>query len=422
MEKEKSIKNIRISSKLLIIVFEILLLLIGFYLYNAHDHNYTGDYQMINYYSSEDLPPSLVDSDNDYLLLNNYSEYSNLLKKAKQCGWKDIKYTYDSNFFENNSLIFTEIIYKGIAHLNTELISVNEHSTSVNMEIYINATGDTTGIIGKAYFIPVPKKTTTAKIKYLSDYTYQYEKLIGTIIVLISLITLLSTFLKKSEDESIKGTMLRLLKIIIASIIIIFVCMTALNVYNNANTTIDKPIIYLYPQEDTDITVNLQYSNNITVSYPKYNPNIGWHVLAKPDGNLIDLSTKKNLYSLYYESKSVIKPKIEKDGFVIKGSDASSFLEEKLAVLGLNERESEEFIIYWLPKLEHNKYNYIRFATIDEINNNMSISINPNPNTLIRVLMTYKGLNKPINVEEQKLDTPERNGFVVVEWGGTMIN
>ena len=290
------------------------------------------------------------------------------------------------------------------------------------MEIYINATGDTTDVIGKAYFIPVPKKTTIAKIKYLSDYTYQYEKLIGIIIILISLIALLATFFKKSEDKSIKGTMLRLLKIIIASIIIILLCMTALNVYNNANTTIDKPIIYLYPQEDTDITVNLQYSNNITVSYPKYNPNIGWHVLAKPDGNLIDLSTKKNLYSLYYESKSVIKPKIEKDGFVIKGSDASSFLEEKLAVLGLNERESEEFIIYWLPKLEHNKYNYIRFATIDEINNNMPLSINPNPDTLIRVLMTYKGLNKPINVEEQKLDTPKRNGFVVVEWGGTMIN
>ena len=82
MEKEKSIKNILISSKLLIIVFEILLLLIGFYLYNAHDHNYTGDYQMINYSSSGDLPPSLLDSNNDYLLLNNYSEYSNLLKKG----------------------------------------------------------------------------------------------------------------------------------------------------------------------------------------------------------------------------------------------------------------------------------------------------------------------------------------------------
>lgn len=118
---------------------------------------------MINYSNSGDLPPSLLDSNNDYLLLNNYSEYSNLLKKAKQCGWKDIKYTYDSNFFENNSLIFTEIIFKGIAHLNTELISVNEHSTSVNMEIYINATGDTTDVIGKSIFYSCTQKNNYSK-------------------------------------------------------------------------------------------------------------------------------------------------------------------------------------------------------------------------------------------------------------------
>ncbi len=38
-------------------------------------------------------------------------------------------------------------------------------------------------------------------------------------------------------------------------------------------------------------------------------------------------------------------------------------MEEKLEVLGFYEREEEEFIIYWLPKLEANKYNYIRFAS-----------------------------------------------------------
>lgn len=79
----------------------------------------------------------------------------------------------------------------------------------------------------------------------------------------------------------------------------------------------------------------------------------------------------------------------------------------------------EEFIIYWLPKLESNNYNYIRFATLNEINTNMPLEINPNPNTIIRVLMIFKGLEKPINVEEQKLNTHERKGFVAVEWGGT---
>ena len=51
----------------------------------------------------------------------------------------------------------------------------------------------------------------------------------------------------------------------------------------------------------------------------------------------------------------------------------------------------------------------------------MLLEISPTPDTLIRVLMTYKGLDEPIEVEEQILETPERTGFVAVEWGGTEI-
>ena len=35
--------------------------------------------------------------------------------------------------------------------------------------------------------------------------------------------------------------------------------------------------------------------------------------------------------------------------------------------------------------------------------------------------MTYKGLENPIEVKEQELKTPERKGFVAVEWGGSEI-
>lgn len=180
-----------------------------------------------------------------------------------------------------------------------------------------------------------------------------------------------------------------------------------------------KPIVYLYPTKDTEVSVKLQYKNNITVSYPKYSN--GWKVLAKKDGTLTDLTTNKGLYALYYESENIVNFKIENDGFVVKDEDTISFLEEKLAILGLTERESEEFIIYWLPKLEANKYNYIRFATLAEINENMPLEINPNPDTIIRVLMTFKGLDYPIEVQEQQLTAQERNGFVAVEWGGTEI-
>lgn len=180
-----------------------------------------------------------------------------------------------------------------------------------------------------------------------------------------------------------------------------------------------KPIIYLYPSKDIEISVKLQYKDNITVSYPKYSN--GWNVLARKDGTLTDLATNRNLYSLYYESENVVKFKMENEGFIVKGEDVARFLEEKLAILGLNEREMEEFIIYWLPKLESNKYNYIRFATSDEINENMPLEINPNPDTIIRVLMTFKGLESPIDVQEQQLEIPNRSGFVAVEWSETEI-
>ncbi len=181
----------------------------------------------------------------------------------------------------------------------------------------------------------------------------------------------------------------------------------------------EKPIIYLYPIEETETSVKLLNAERITCSYPKYEDE--WNILAKPNGDLIDLETGRNLYSLYYESENIEKFNVSQEGFVVKGEDSAKFLEEKLAVLGLTEREAEEFIIYWLPKLESNKYNYIRFATDEEINNNMPLEISPKPDTIIRVLMTFKGLENPIEVEEQKLDTPERKGFTVVEWGGTEI-
>jgi len=180
-----------------------------------------------------------------------------------------------------------------------------------------------------------------------------------------------------------------------------------------------KPIIYLYPTKTTEVDVTLLEQEQITCSYPKYTE--GWKVKAEPNGDLIDLSTNRELYALYYESENIEDFKVEKDGFVVKGEESIAFLEEKLEILGLTPREAEEFIVYWLPKLEANNYNYIRFATMEEINRNMPLEIAPNPDTLIRVLMIYKGLDNPIDVEEQKLITPERKGFVAVEWGGTEI-
>lgn len=173
-----------------------------------------------------------------------------------------------------------------------------------------------------------------------------------------------------------------------------------------------KPIIYLYPEEEIQLSVKLGKENNITCSYPEYKN--GWNVIAKPDGKLVDIETGRNLYALYWEGIYSEKCAFT-EGFVVKGDETIKFLEEKLSILGLNEIEAEEFIVYWLPILQENEYNYIRFATLEEINNNMPLELSVEPDTLIRVLMQYKPLKKYMEVEEQELTTPERKGFTVVE-------
>ena len=51
----------------------------------------------------------------------------------------------------------------------------------------------------------------------------------------------------------------------------------------------------------------------------------------------------------------------------------------------------------------------------------MPLDINPEPETIIRVLMGWKKLDTTIDIEEQKLKKAERTGYTVVEWGGTEI-
>lgn len=186
----------------------------------------------------------------------------------------------------------------------------------------------------------------------------------------------------------------------------------------SSNIDITKPIIYLYPKQETEVTVKVGNPQNLTHTYPKYKNE--WKVLAKPNGDLKDIKTGRNLYALYWEGINTVEPNMT-EGFIVKGEDTIKFLEEKLEVLGLNEREAEEFIVYWLPKLESNKYNFIRFQTEEEINNNMPLEITPKPDTIIRIVMEFKELEEPIQIKEQKLITPQRTGFTVVEWGGTEI-
>ena len=83
-------------------------------------------------------------------------------------------------------------------------------------------------------------------------------------------------------------------------------------------------------------------------------------------------------------------------------------------------RTANEFLIYWLPRMEDHPYNLIAFQT-DSYTSAAGLTISPSPDTLIRVFMAWKGLEQQVEIPAQQLESVERKGFTAVEWGGAEI-
>ena len=177
-----------------------------------------------------------------------------------------------------------------------------------------------------------------------------------------------------------------------------------------------KPVIYLYPEKEMDVSVDLTLDGKLTCTYPAYNN--GWTVTAFPDGTLTDAKGQTYNY-LYWEGETYAQYDLSK-GFCVKGEDTAAFLEDALDKLGLTRREANEFIVYWLPLMEQNPYNIISFQT-DIYTDAAQLKVNPAPDTLIRVFMAWQASETAVDLPEQELTAPERTGFTVVEWGGTEL-
>ena len=179
-----------------------------------------------------------------------------------------------------------------------------------------------------------------------------------------------------------------------------------------------KPVIYLYPEKTTEVSVKLELANGkLTCSYPEYHN--GWNVIAYPDGTIKNKADNDDYSYLYWESESEFQADFS-TGFVVKGEDTAAFLKEKLSFMGLTPKEYNEFIVYWLPIMQNNPYNLVAFQ-MESYTDAAKLEIEPEPDSLLRIFMAFKALDHPADIPPQTLDTFERNGFTVVEWGGTEI-
>ncbi|MFA6918511.1 MAG: hypothetical protein WC244_00120 [Patescibacteria group bacterium] len=178
-----------------------------------------------------------------------------------------------------------------------------------------------------------------------------------------------------------------------------------------------KPVIYLYPTTAQNISVKVEPQGGMSYSDPLYGN--GWNVFSDTNSNLTELSSGKKYPYLFWEGSGGIYEQPKK-GFVIKQLEVHNFLVSKLAQLGLNTKETADFMEFWEPRMQGSSYYFVTFLGTSEMNKIAPLTIVPKPDTVIRILMDFSPLENPIKVDGYNIKTPIRNGFTVVEWGGVL--
>ena len=166
-----------------------------------------------------------------------------------------------------------------------------------------------------------------------------------------------------------------------------------------------------------DVSVKLDYAGDLTVTYPTYDG--GWQVTAQPDGTLTNHADGLEYSYLFWEGNGQLEVDFS-EGFVVKGEDTAAFLQKTLSDMGLTPKEYNDFIVYWLPFMQENAYNLISFQQ-ENYTEQAKLDIHPAPDSVLRVFMAFRSLEKTIEVKPQEFQPFERNGFTVVEWGATEV-
>lgn len=191
--------------------------------------------------------------------------------------------------------------------------------------------------------------------------------------------------------------------------------------YPRRGIGIDKPVIYLYPEKQTEVNLQVNFNGKLDFTYPPYKN--GWQLIAQPDGTLTDKNDGREHKYLFWDGKmSFTKEQTTyATGFVVHKDSLVAFFQKYLPKMGLKPHEYNDFIVFWTPLMQKNEWNFIHFRAgmaYDIIATNTVI---PKPDTQIRVFMEFTKVAGPFSIPAQEIATPERKGFTLVEWGGAAL-
>jgi len=176
-----------------------------------------------------------------------------------------------------------------------------------------------------------------------------------------------------------------------------------------------KPVVYLYPEKP--MTVSVSVDADVTVSDPPYGN--GWLAQADPSGRLT-VSGQSYPYLFWEGFGHGAYPNINGIGTLVTQSEMLPTLKAQMTQLGLTVSEQADFLEFWQDRLPTTPYIRLTWLTTREMEGVAKLTIEPKPDTLIRVFLDFAGLEQPVVLRPQKLTTSDRRGFVAVEWGGSL--
>lgn len=187
------------------------------------------------------------------------------------------------------------------------------------------------------------------------------------------------------------------------------------------NMNVKKPVIYLYPEVPTLVDLEVKPKGIMTFTYPSYTD--GWKVQANPNGELVINGQHYNY--LFWESEQTFHPGDLDltEGFIVPKEQTTTFLEEKLTAFGLNSKEKADFITFWGPQLMKNEQSFVHFVFNENCDQFAELSITPKPENIYRIYLLFSDAKDLKSVEPRLQEIPkmDRNGFTLIEWGGSEI-
>jgi len=194
-----------------------------------------------------------------------------------------------------------------------------------------------------------------------------------------------------------------------------------------------KPVILFYndknEKEDIEIKLTLRNELEIGATYPnplliednnEYKKYL-WKCQVNYENNESKVIVNDKSYSyIFWEGKN-ISANLKGDKVILNPNNVENDLDELLKLQGLNERERNDFIVYWIRVL--NKMKTIEVTICDDSYEKVApLEITNYPKQL-RVFLLFKESNE--NYSEDKsikiLKRRERpTGKYIVEWGGEM--